>query len=197
MIKVVLFDFDGTLAQTMLPALKIANRLAPEYNLKKISLKEAEKLKDLGAKEIIKLYKIPFYKVPQIVLRIRKELSKELPKIKAFPGIKEVLTKLKKRNMVLGIVTSNSKENVEQFLKNNGILEIDFIYSELNFFGKGKVIKNLLKKRKINPKTALYVGDEVRDVEAARNGGVKVVAVSWGYNSRKKLHEQKPDFLKT
>jgi phosphoglycolate phosphatase len=41
----------------------------------------------------------------------------------------------------------------------------------------------------------IYVGDETRDIEAARKIQIQVIAVSWGFNSREVLAEQKPDFL--
>ena len=70
----------------------------------------------------------------------------------------------------------------------------DFIYSGTTF-GKSKVINKLLNQNNINPQQAIYVGDETRDIEAARKSNIRAIAVSWGFNSKELLAAQNPDFL--
>ena len=48
---------------------------------------------------------------------------------------------------------------------------------------KDKVIKRVLKHERLDPSSAIYVGDEVRDIEAAKRLGMPCAAVAWGYNS--------------
>jgi len=52
-----------------------------------------------------------------------------------------------------------------------------------------------LKERNFDPQSVFYVGDETRDVEAARKAGVKTIAVTWGFNGEDILKKQKPDYL--
>jgi len=111
------------------------------------------------------------------------------------PEIKGVFIELKKQGHTVGIVTSNTTKNVELFLASHQISIIDFIYSEKNLFGKGKVLNNLIKKRLFKKSEVLYVGDEVRDIDAAKNAAVKVIAVDWGFNSEERLRKAQPDFL--
>lgn len=54
---------------------------------------------------------------------------------------------------------------------------------------------DLLRKYGIRPEETIYVGDETRDIEAARKTNIEIIAVSWGYNSKQLLEKQKPDFL--
>ena len=91
----------------------------------------------------------------------------------------EALKEIKAADFKLGIMTSNSKENVTTFLELHGLKGIfDFVYSGRNIFGRHKIINRLLKNHKISKKNAVYIGDETRDIEAAKRVGIPVVAVS-------------------
>lgn len=106
-----------------------------------------------------------------------------------------MLINLKKTHHPLGILSSNNKTNIVKFLKNYRIDFFDFIYSEKNLFGKSRAIDNLLKKQDLKPQEIIYVGDEIRDIEAAKKSKIKVVAVTWGFNTKAILEKMKPDFL--
>ena len=110
-------------------------------------------------------------------------------------GIDEALAGLKDRNYKMGILTSNSHVNVCRFLQKNELEVFEYVFSGVSIFGKTRVIKNLLRKAKVSPDEAVYVGDETRDIEAAKSAGIRVVSVSWGFNSREILLSQKPDYL--
>ena len=115
--------------------------------------------------------------------------------IKLFEGVELILKQLRKRYR-LGIVSSNSEENIKKILKENGVDKLfDYIYSASSLFGKHKNLKRLIKKYKLNLEEVIYVGDEDRDILAAKKVGIKVVAVTWGYNSKEKLMKEKPDYL--
>jgi phosphoglycolate phosphatase-like HAD superfamily hydrolase len=110
--------------------------------------------------------------------------------------MKEALLELKQQGHQLGIVTSNSVENVAAFLEAQEMQGVfDFIGSGLTLFGKGKIIQRIIKQHGLDPATVIYVGDETRDIEAARKIQVRAIAVSWGFNSSQVLAEQNPDFL--
>ena len=94
----------------------------------------------------------------------------------------------------MGILTSNSAENVSEFLKINEVADIfDFIYSGKNLFGKAKVINKMLKQEGISKEQVVYVGDETRDVEASHKANIPVIAVNWGLNNSDILEKAKPD----
>lgn len=173
----------------------IVNILAKEFGFKKIKAEEVEKLKEKKAQEVIKLLKIPLMKLPFILIRARSLLSKEIEKLKPFEGIKEVINYLFKNNFEFGILTSNSKENVSNFLKKNEIDIFNFIFSEKSIFGKGKALLGLMKQRKLKPENIIFVGDETRDIEAAKKVKIKTIAVSWGINKEELLKKHNPDYL--
>ena len=95
----------------------------------------------------------------------------------------------------MGILSSNSKENIEKFLQANSLEIFDFIHSEENILGKGKALGNLLKTHRLKNNEVIYVGDEVRDIEACKENGVKIISVTWGFNKKDILKKSKPDYI--
>lgn len=194
--KVIIFDFDGTIADTLDAIVKISNRLAADFGYKQTSLAEINYLKNLNSREIIKQSGISIFKVPFLVRKVKSELNKEIHCLKPIPGIKEALIEIKEQGEQLFIITSNSKENVILFLEKNNMQDLfNFIYSGATLFGKSKIINNILKQQNINYEQVTYVGDETRDIEAAKKSKIKAIAVSWGFNSKEVLAAQNPDFL--
>jgi len=197
MSQAIIFDFDGTIADTLSQVIKILNLYAPKHGLSAVPQKEIDKMKDYGAKEILAKFKISPIEAIQVIRVVRSEQKKSIAYVRIFPGIKDVIAKLKKQHLKVGIVTSNSKTNVQKFLKENKIKEIDFIYSENSMFGKANKLTKVIKAQKLNKSDVIYVGDEVRDIEAAHKAGISVIAVTWGFNSKKRLEQSKPDYLIT
>ncbi|MGL5062690.1 MAG: HAD-IA family hydrolase [Microcoleus sp.] len=192
--KVIIFDFDGTLADSLDVLLSISNRLSAEFGFKSATKEELAQLSNLTSWQILKYSGISIFKFPLLIARLKTELQSEIPRIQLFSGIKEVLLELKSLGFQLGIITSNSRENVVASLENNGLQNIfNFIYSGTTF-GKHKVIKRWLKQEKVAPEEVVYVGDEIRDIEAARRTGIKIIAVGWGFNSKEALAAHHPDF---
>jgi HAD superfamily hydrolase (TIGR01509 family) len=195
MTKVIIFDFDGTLADTIDILLSITNRLSTEFGFKSATKEELAQLSNLNSWQILQYSGISIFKFPLLIRRLKAELHREVPQIQLFPGIKEVLLELKKRGFQLGIITSNSRENVLGALEKNGLQDtFTFIYSG-STFGKHKVINKWLRIENIHTEKVVYVGDEIRDIDAAKKTGIKVIAVGWGFNSPQALAAQNPNFL--
>ncbi len=95
----------------------------------------------------------------------------------------------------IGILTSNTQENVKQFLDKNEMDFFDFIRTGKSVFGKSHMINKIIKQRHVSKSEAFYVCDEVRDIEAARKSGIKSIVVTWGYNTKDVLIKENPDFL--
>lgn len=193
--KVIIFDFDGTIANTMDSLVKVLNQLSAEFGYKKITSENVEELRGKRIQDNLKYLGISRFKLPFIVKKILSQLNKEIEFAKPVEGLKETLLSLKAKGYKLGILTTNTRENVRSFLKKNDLDIFDFIYPGSSLLGKSFSLKNLLREKKLKSREVIYVGDETRDIEAARKINVKVIAVSWGFNSKKILEEQNPDFL--
>jgi HAD superfamily hydrolase (TIGR01509 family) len=197
MIKSLVFDFDGTIADSMQVVLQIYNSiLAPAYHIRPIGKEEEELFRSKDPRSLLRSNGVNIFRLPVLVLRAHKEINKKINEIRPVNQILEILKKLRSSSLTLGVCTSNSQKNVLAFLDENHVPDLfDFIYSGKHLFGKHKLIHKLLKEQKLNKEETLFVGDEIRDVEAAHRAGLKVIAVTWGYNNREALQHADPDFF--
>ncbi len=191
----VIFDFDGTVTEILGYGLDIVNQLADEFGFRKVRREEIEKLRDLKVRELAKEFGIPLIKIPMVAKRAHALVKEDMEKLAPAPGMKAALGKLHLKGYGLGILTSNSKENVEEFLKNNNLEFFDFVYSSSSIFGKAGKMKKLMRNHNLSPENVVYVGDEIRDIDAAKKSGVRIISVGWGFNSEKSLRAQNPDFV--
>ncbi|MEB3227845.1 MAG: HAD-IA family hydrolase, partial [Synechocystis sp.] len=177
-IKAILFDFDGTIADTYDAFLEIVNRLAMEFGYPTVDQQEVERLKKLSSADIIKYAQISPFKIPFLLRRLKKELGKQIATLKPYVEIKEALAFLKEKGYTLGIVTSNHKDNVLIFLKNNDLADFfDFICAGTTLFGKNRIINRVLKEYHWNAEEVIYIGDETRDISAAKKSRLTMISV--------------------
>ncbi len=189
MIKYIVFDFDGTVADTFETIKEIV-----KSEFKDISDEDFESLRYQGISGMLKKKNIHIWELPKIVLRVTSKM-KNKEDVKLFPDVLETLRVLSK-SYKLGIVSSNSKENIIQNLKKHDVHNLfDFVNSNSSIFGKQRVLKKMCAEYQINPSEVIYVGDEDRDIVAAKKIKIKNIAVTWGYNSEKKLKETNPDYI--
>lgn len=194
-VNVIIFDFDGTIADSFETVYTIATRLSREFGYPPEPLSIAQ-LKDLSSREIVQLVNVPRYRLPFILRRLRRELNQQINTLEPIVGIPETLQQLHQQGYRLGIVTSNSKANVVTFLVTHQLDQVfDFVESGLTLFGKGKILRRVISHLPRSTTSAIYVGDETRDIEAARSIGIPIVAVTWGYNSAVALSAYQPDYL--
>lgn len=192
---VIIFDFDGTIADTLPLLVKILNRLSTEFGYKELREENIDELRAKDTREVLRHLGISIFKLPFLVKKARAELNKEIMELMPIKGISEALLNVKIAGYKFGILTSNSEENVRKFLENNDLQIFDFIHSGSSIFGKGKALKNLMRQQNLKNNEVVYVADETRDVKAAREARVKIIAVSWGFNSKQAFNNSKPDFL--
>ncbi|HEX5791585.1 MAG TPA: HAD-IA family hydrolase [Luteolibacter sp.] len=196
MFRLLAFDFDGTIADTLGEMRCIYNELAADYGARQVEEEEMERLRQLSLPELIVDLGVPAHRVPSLVTRGTGRLRGRIERIELIEGIREVLQTLKGRVDHLGILTSNSSDNVERFLEVHqlgGLFE--FISSKSSLTGKSRHLKAILTTFSLKPHEMLYIGDELRDVKASQKAGIPVAAVSWGFNAHEALAQAKPDFL--
>lgn len=194
--KWIIFDFDGTLADTVEAGVAVINSLAKKYGFRPVLKEDRDSYRDLPSREILKKVGLSLWKLPFLARDVRKKFAADIASQKLYPGILEAARSLKKQGYHLAILTTNSEANITAFIARNNLGDLfDFVHAESGFFSKGRRLKKLIKKHGIGASLAAYVGDETRDVDAAREAGIKSVAVTWGVNSRQVLLEHHPDLI--
>lgn len=190
-----IFDFDGTIADTLSAIIRMVNEHADELKIKPLAEKDVEELRGMSNLDILKKFRIPLVKVPRLVLKSQKELYQKIDQVLLFPGIRDLILGLKRFGLRLGILTSNSQENVHKFLQAKNLDLFDFIHTESSLFGKNRALIHLMKEHDLRKDEVVYVGDETRDIEACQKADIAVIAVSWGFHRKEVLRKKNPTYL--
>ncbi|MCK5080875.1 MAG: HAD hydrolase-like protein [Candidatus Moranbacteria bacterium] len=176
--KLIIFDFDGTIADSFGVFLTSVNNILKQRGLAEISQQRSEVVKGLSANEAFKYYKIPNYQVPLVVNKIFQQMRANFDKVKMFPNFEEIFEALEKNDIKLILLTSNIRKNVQTFLSNKKIGKFfKAIHFRSGLFSKHLMIKRIIRKYNLKNDEVILIGDEVRDIGAARKSGIKIVAV--------------------
>lgn len=192
---VIIYDFDGTVAQTLEAGVDIYNEIAEKNHYEKLLPEDFHEVREMGLRELVSKLRVPLFKVPWVAGLIRSGIKAKMPELETYPGMAEAFLGFARKGYRQGIITSNSEENVRAFLAHNDISEMEFVFSESSIFGKGKVIADFLANEKVDLAQAVYVGDELRDIEAAHANKLRVISVSWGANTRTALQSAEPEAI--
>jgi phosphoglycolate phosphatase len=190
-----MFDFDGTLADTMPWVLGVSDRLADEFNFRHVDRGQIDELRSHDARTLLKLHQIPLWKVPFIAHRFRELMAAEISQITPFPGILDLLRQLARQGRKLAVVTSNSTQNVRSVLGPEIAGLIEQYEGGASVFGKRSKLKRVVRRSGVEPSQAIFIGDEIRDAQAARHAGLAFGGVSWGYTHPEALRIQAPAFM--
>lgn len=191
-VRVLIFDFDGTIGDTFRQGLEILNELSQEFGFRPLSDEDLPKARAMTTRQLMKHLGISNRKLPTIAAKGVRRMRSRIQEVQPIAGVPEALRALHARGLRLGIVTSNSEENVGIFLKNHDLEIFDFVRSSSRLLGKAREIRQAMKKQGFSAEEALYVGDETRDIEACKRACLRCVAVTWGYNSGAVLEAQAP-----
>ncbi len=186
-----IFNFNGTIADTLPLLVRLTNRLAPEYGYRMVQNEDLETLRSLHAREVVRWLGVPWYQLPRLARRFRAELRLQMPQVAPVAAVPTALNDLSLQ-FSLGIVTTNSVANVRMFLSTHRISHFAFVYASRRLLGKRRTLRRVLRERRLVAKHTLYIGDEVRDVEAAQTCGLDALAVSWGANDAVRLQQANP-----
>ncbi len=179
--KLIAFDFDGTLADSFPFFLEVLDTLADAHGFARIERGDLERLRGLDARQMMKLVGLSPWKAPQVAVHFRALMAKDVDRIPLFEGTDRMLRRLAEAGVALAIVTSNSEENVRAVLGSDCAALVAHFECGVSLFGKRKKLRQVLAASGVGRREALFVGDEVRDAEAARGEGIDFGAVAWGY----------------
>lgn len=180
----IIFDFDGTLADTFALGSQLINEYADQLGYKQIDFAAN---KDKSARELIKMSGVRFWQIPGLIRFFRKKSVERAAEVNAFDGIPDLVCRLHDRGFHLGIITTNSAQTISIFLQKYGLTDLfTYIKPEISLFGKKRAIRRARRHLKSE---IIYIGDELRDIEACHAVNVPIISVSWGFNSTEILEK--------
>ena len=139
-----IFDFDGTIADTLPAVIDVFNDLSDEFGYRRGTEQELRLFMGRGLRELATCVGLPWQRLTDLAVRVREEMSRQMHLIKPCRGMVETLAKLRARDVRLGILTSNNRENVERFLAHHPELQFDFISGGSGLFDKHTLLQPLL-----------------------------------------------------
>lgn len=193
--RLVIFDFDGTLADSADWFLSIADHLAERFKFRKVAADEVELLRGKTSSEVIRHLGIPRWKLPAIGRYTHDLLAQQTDRIALFDGIPALLEQLAASGVRIALVTSNAEDNARAILGPANAALIERFECGASLFGKARRYRRVLRKCDIAQSEAISIGDETRDVVAAKKVGICSGAVLWGYANRDVLTRLEPDML--
>jgi phosphoglycolate phosphatase len=189
---VIAFDFDGTIADSFPIFVTCMNHLSREFGYEK--LKDSVHLRRKGVKGIaLEDLKVPLAIWPTYAHRLREEIKNRFREIPLFPSIKPVIKSLMPCHTV-GILSMNSEAIIRNTLKKEGF-HVDFLLTDVSYSEKAEALMEIKRRNIDHAAELIYIGDECRDIEACKKAGIRIIAVTWGFDPREMLEQNHPDHL--
>jgi len=186
----IIFDFDGTIADSFEVVLELFYEILGH---ERFTAQEIAAFRRMPVRKVIKDVGIPLRQVPRLLVRGRTMMHQRMQEVRVFPGLHEALTELHQNGWQLMVVSSNSQQNVAAYLKAHDLLELfDQIHGNVGLFSKTQSLRKVIRQNKLDRDVCFYVGDEIRDVQAAAKAHVRCISVGWGYNDPSTLRTEKP-----
>ncbi len=144
---------------------------------------------------LLKEFNIHILQLPFILAKLRREIKKRYYEVKPFDRMPVLLHELYDEGFEMGIVSSNYVKTIKSFLSKYDMEYFKYVYADKHIFTKKNLLNKAIKEHKLDRDNVIYIGDELRDIEAAVSAGVKICSVSWGFNSVEVLSKYNKDSL--
>jgi phosphoglycolate phosphatase len=194
----IIFDFDGVLADTLLDLIQFGQEACDKLGIKHIVKKD-----DLSNLEVMSFTSygqacgVPDQLVDEFVQICLKRIAEKKSPPAIFKGVSKVVRRLASNN-TLAVITTNSSLNVNAFLIDHGldgyiraVYGVDSPGSKAQKISAARELLSAERKRE----PVLMVGDSLSDIRAAKEASVISVAVTWGHQSLSHLLTASPDYV--
>lgn len=190
----VIFDLDGTLADSFPWFLLNVNDVADRFGFSRIGDDDIASLRHAGSREILRRLNVPLWKLPAIARHMRRMKAEHIADIPLFAGTEAMLRGLRDGGPTLALVSSDNEANARLQLGGAANLFAHFDCGA-SMFGKAAKFRRVVKRAGVEPSQAIAIGDEIRDIEAARAAGIACGAVMWGYAAPEALRSLRPEMV--
>lgn len=193
--KLIIFDFDGTLADTFPWFTGVLNDVAERYRFRRIEADEVEGLRGLSARQLLAHLGISQWKLPFIARHMRRLATDDGDPVPVFAGAEAMLRELREAGLILAIVSSNTERNIRRAFGPDMAGLFSHFACGAGLFGKAPKFRQIARRAGVEHAQCLCIGDEIRDFEAAREAGMDFGAVGWGFTSPAALQALGPAFM--
>ncbi len=170
-------------------------RRGRRFGFRRVAGADIEPLRRAGSREILKRHDVPLWKLPLIARHMRRLKSAHVDDIALFPGTGAMLRALNDGGLRLALVSSDHEANARRQLGEANAALFSHFACGAAMFGKPRKFRRVLRQAGVDPARAIAIGDEARDIEAARAAGIACAAVTWGYAAPETLHALGPDLV--
>lgn len=191
--RYVLFDFDGTLADTFPWLVSAIRGAAQDFRFRELQADEVESLRSVGTRQVLERLGIANWKVPKIANALRRRMARDIDQIHLFVGVADLIERLQQQGRILAIVSSNSEANIRRVLGPELGPRFAHVDAGVSMFGKAPRLRKAVRRLGAQAQQVVYIGDELRDLEAARKAGIACGLVDWGFAHRETLEQAGPD----
>lgn len=190
--RLAIFDFDGTLADTWAWFAAALADVSERFDLRRVGPEELERLRGRPNREIVRAFRVPWWKLPRIATYMRAHAAAAASRIALFPGAAELVRDLAAAGCTVAIVSSNREDTIRRVLGPELAAAVARYDCGASLYGKAAKFRKVVRRSGVPRADAIAIGDEVRDVDAARDAGIASGAVTWGYATEAALREAGP-----
>ena len=177
----VILDFDGTLADSWPWLAEALVAGAVRLGYRPVTRAEVEAVRRLDSRRMFEALEIPLDRLPVIAADLRDKAEAEAARFRLFQGVPDLIRTLRHRQATLAVVTSSTETVVRSALGAELASLVSFYKCGVDVFGKAALFKQVQRQAGVSASDTVAVGDETRDLEAARSAGIRGLAVEWGY----------------
>lgn len=202
--KLIIFDLDGTLLNTIADLAQSTNHALHTLGYPTHEESAYNYMVGNGINKLFERALPEGEKTEENVLRVRKEFipyydAHNADKSRPYPGITELLAQLQAQGLLLAVASNKYQAATEKLIAHY-FPEIHFIAvfgqrDGVNVKPDPTIVEDILSIARIVKEDVLYVGDSGVDMQTAINAGVTSCGVTWGFRPRTELEEFHPDYI--
>ncbi|MDE6661109.1 MAG: HAD family hydrolase [Anaeroplasmataceae bacterium] len=189
--KLVVFDLDGTILNTLEDLKEACNYALKKFNLPSITLEQTQSYIGNGIRNLLLLASNHNSQIDEILISFKSYYASHYNDFTTkYEGIEEVLKFCKVNNMHLGVLTNKVEDIATKLVEEHFPMQMEFVYGEV--IGRPRkpdasFLLSLIEQYDLKKEEVLYVGDSEVDVKTSLNAGIDGVFVSYGFRSREVL----------
>lgn len=194
MFKNIIFDWSGVVRDSADHQLWVVNKMFDDAGVREISMQE---LRESWLQPYMLFYNkyVPQWTLEEEQKAFRKVIArKDCPKAHPYKDIIKLVKKLKERGISMVILSGDDPTTIFPEIKEFGL---ENIFKEViaDSHDKAEEIHGLIKRNNFDQKETVFIGDTNHEVEVGKHAGIKTIAVTWGFHSKKRLKALSPDYL--